>query len=93
VAVVGNDARWNAEHQIQLRRYGADRAIGCELRPTRYDLVATALGAHGELVERADALEPALGRALAAARPACLNVIIEGVAAPTYRDPAAAAHG
>ena len=23
VAVVGNDARWNAEHQIQLREYGA----------------------------------------------------------------------
>ncbi len=45
VAVVGNDARWNAEHQIQLREYGAARAHGCELAPgTRYDLVAAALG-------------------------------------------------
>ena len=26
VAVVGNDAAWNAEHQIQLRDYGAERA-------------------------------------------------------------------
>ncbi len=33
VAVVGNDARWNAEYQIQLRDYGADRLVGCELQP------------------------------------------------------------
>jgi acetolactate synthase-1/2/3 large subunit len=33
----GNDARWNAEHQIQLREYGAERAIGTDLLPTRYD--------------------------------------------------------
>ena len=32
VAVVGNDARWNAEYQIQLREYGAERARGCEMR-------------------------------------------------------------
>jgi acetolactate synthase-1/2/3 large subunit len=47
VAVVGNDARWNAEYQIQLRDYGAERMIGCELRPMRYDAVAAAFGAHG----------------------------------------------
>ena len=33
LAVVGNDARWNAEYQIQLRDYGRDRLIGCELLP------------------------------------------------------------
>ncbi|CAI8012184.1 2-hydroxyacyl-CoA lyase 2, partial [Geodia barretti] len=31
VAVVGNDASWNAEYQIQLREYGEDRLYGCEL--------------------------------------------------------------
>ncbi len=31
VAVVGNDAGWNAEHQIQLREYGQNRTHGCEL--------------------------------------------------------------
>jgi acetolactate synthase-1/2/3 large subunit len=56
VAVVGNDARWNAEYQIQLKDYGADRLIGCELAPTRYDQVASAgLGGHGEFVDHADA--------------------------------------
>jgi thiamine pyrophosphate-dependent acetolactate synthase large subunit-like protein len=85
VALVGNDARWNAEHQLQLQHYGADRTVGCELRPTRYDEVARALGGHGELVERPEDLEPALARALAADGPACVNVTIDGVAAPTYR--------
>jgi acetolactate synthase-1/2/3 large subunit len=81
---VGNDARWNAEHTLQLRQYGAGRTVGCELRPSRYDQVAAALGGHGELVERAADLEPALGRALAAGRPACVNVLIEGLPAPTF---------
>jgi len=86
VIVIGNDSRWNAEHQIQLRDYGANRAHGCELAPgTRYDLIATALGGHGEFVERADQLAPALGRAFAAGRPAVVNVIIDGQAAPVLK--------
>jgi acetolactate synthase-1/2/3 large subunit len=82
VVVVGNDARWNAEYQIQLRDFGADRLIGCELRPTRYDAVAQAFGAYGECVGDADALPAALGRALVSGLPACLNVMIEGFPAP-----------
>jgi acetolactate synthase-1/2/3 large subunit len=85
VAVVGNDATWNAEHQIQLREYGADRARGCELLPTRYDLVASALGGHGELVTTAHDLGPALERAIASGKPACVNVMIERVPAPILR--------
>ncbi len=84
VAVVGNDARWNAEHQLQLRDYGPDRTVGCELRLSRYDRVAEALGGHGEHVERAEDLEPALARAVTSGLPACVNVVIEGAAAPTY---------
>jgi acetolactate synthase-1/2/3 large subunit len=83
VAVVGNDACWNAEHQIQLRTYGRERAHGCELLPARYDQAAAALGAHGEHVTRAADLPAALERALAAGRPACVNVMIERVPAPT----------
>jgi acetolactate synthase-1/2/3 large subunit len=84
VVVIGNDARWNAEHQLQLAHYGAARAIACELGPTRYEVIAQALGGHGELVERADQLAPALACAFASGRPACVNVLIDGVAAPTY---------
>lgn len=85
VAIVGNDARWNAEHNLQLRDYGAQRAHGCELSPARYDLVAAALGGHGELVERGGDLVPAIERALASGRPACVNVMIESAAAPVIR--------
>lgn len=84
VAVVGNDARWNAEHQLQLQHYGAERTIGCELLPTRYDRVAESLGAHGEHVERAAELAPALERAVRSGGPACVDVRIDGVAAPTF---------
>lgn len=87
VAVVGNDARWNAEYQIQLRDYGADRVIGCELRPSRYDAVAVAFGGHGEQVTRADDMAPALQRALSSGLPACLNVMIDGLPAPVMRRP------
>ena len=85
VAVVGNDATWNAEHQIQLRDYGKERAHGCELLPSHYDLVAQALGGHGEIVSDAGALAPALERALASGKPACVNVMIERVPAPSIR--------
>ena len=85
VAVLGNDARWNAESQIQLREYGKERMHGCELLPARYDLVAAALGGHGELVERAADLPGAIERALSCGKPACINVMIESIAAPVIR--------
>jgi acetolactate synthase-1/2/3 large subunit len=84
LAVVGNDATWNAEYQIQLRAYGAARAHGCELLPTRYGAVAAAMGAHGEDVLSFNELNEALRRAAASGKPACVNVMIERVAAPKY---------
>jgi len=82
VAVLGNDARWNAEHLIQLRSYGPARAIGCEMQPTRYDLAVAALGGHGEHVTRAADIGAAIERAFAAGKPACVNVEIAPLAAP-----------
>jgi acetolactate synthase-1/2/3 large subunit len=84
VAVVGNDACWNAEYQIQLRAYGANRAHGLDLLRTRYGAVASALGAHGEDVSSLAELRGALDRASSAKKPALINVSIERVAAPRY---------
>ena len=85
VTVIGNDFRWNAEHQIQLRDYGPDRLIGCELAPSaRYDLAAAGFGCHGEHVTNPADLDAALARALSSGRPACMNVEIDGVAAPMF---------
>jgi acetolactate synthase-1/2/3 large subunit len=85
VVVLGNDAGWTAEHQIQIREYGKERALGCELMPARYDQVVQALGGHGELVTQPDELAAAIERALASGKPACVNVMIQRVPAPTIR--------
>ena len=85
VAVVGTDCRWNAEYNLQVRDYGLNRAHGCDLDPTRYDLVATALGGHGELVTRAEDLAPAIERALGSGKPAVVNVMIEPIPSPVIR--------
>lgn len=85
IVVVGNDARWNAEYQIQVRDYGADRTMGCELLPARYEQVAQALGGHGEFVATLADLAPALARAAASGKPACLNVMLQSTPAPVVR--------
>jgi acetolactate synthase-1/2/3 large subunit len=85
IVVIGNDARWNAEYQIQLRQYGAERAKNCDLLPSRYDRVAEALGGFGALVSTAADLPDALDRAYLSGKPACINVMIESVAAPIIR--------
>jgi acetolactate synthase-1/2/3 large subunit len=84
VAVVGNDACWNAEYQIQLRTYGKDRTSGCELLPgVEYEKAVMALGGHGERVTSASELPGALERAVKSGLPACINVMIERMPAPT----------
>jgi acetolactate synthase-1/2/3 large subunit len=85
IIVIGNDACWNAEYQIQLRQYGAERAKNCDLLPSRYDRVVEALGGFGALVSSAADLPDALNRAYLSRRPACINVMIESVAAPIIR--------
>lgn len=85
VAVVGTDARWNAEYNLQVRDYGPNRTFGCDLLPTRYDLVVAALGGHGELVQSAEEMPGAIERSLASGKPACINVMIESIPAPLVR--------
>jgi acetolactate synthase-1/2/3 large subunit len=85
IVVVGNDARWNAEYQIQLRQYGAERAKNVDLLPSRYDLVVQAIGGFGALVSNAADLPDALDRAYLSRKPACINVMIESHAAPIIR--------
>ena len=87
VAVVGTDARWNAEYNLQVRDYGPNRTFGCDLLPSRYDLVVAALGGHGELVQCVEEMPGAIERSLASGKPACINVMIESIPAPLVRAP------
>ena len=82
ISVIGHDAKWNAEVQIQLREYGAQRLIGCELNETRYDLAAAGFGCHPEFVTETADLDDALDRAADSGLPACVTVQMEGLAAP-----------
>jgi acetolactate synthase-1/2/3 large subunit len=82
VVVVGNDAGWATERHRQREVYGPDRLVAADLLPTRYDRIAEDLGAHGEFVEHPEQLAPALERAFASRRPACVNVNIASIRAP-----------
>ncbi len=94
VAVVGNDSCWNAEYQIQLRTYGKDRTVGCELLPgVAYEKAVAALGGYGERVTSAADLPSALQRAVKSKLPACVNVMIERIPAPTVSRNAPASSG
>jgi acetolactate synthase I/II/III large subunit len=85
VVIVGNEACWNAESQLQRRHYGQNRMHGCELLPARYDAWVSALGGHGEFVTAAHELGGAIARAIASGRPAVINVMTESIAAPVLR--------
>ena len=80
VAVLGNNSIWGIDWQIQKGLYG--RPVWTDLLPTRYDQVAAGLGAHAEHVTRAAELAPALGRALAAGKPALVNVAVGKIISP-----------
>jgi acetolactate synthase-1/2/3 large subunit len=80
VAILGNDAAWGIDRQIQLGLYG--RPVATELLQTRYEQVVQGLGGFGEFVDRAESLESALQRAFASGRPALLNVAIQRAISP-----------
>jgi acetolactate synthase-1/2/3 large subunit len=80
VAILGNDAAWGIDRQIQLGLYG--RPVATDLLQTRYDQMVQGLGGYGELVERPEDMAPALQRALASGRPALVNVAVERAISP-----------
>lgn len=82
VTVVNNDQQWGMSAHGQELVYGKDRTVITALGPTRYDLAAAGFGCHAELVERPEDLVPALQRALASDRPACVNVMTDPDAIP-----------
>jgi acetolactate synthase-1/2/3 large subunit len=78
VSVVGNNAAWNQIRYGQLSKYGPARGDTANLlAPTRYDRVVEALGGYGEHVTEPRDIRPALERARASGRPACVNVMVD----------------
>jgi acetolactate synthase I/II/III large subunit len=85
IVIIGNDARWNAESELQRRYYGENRMHGCDLLPARYDLLASALGGHGEFVDAVDQLPDAIARAVGSGKPAVINIMTQSISAPVMR--------
>jgi acetolactate synthase-1/2/3 large subunit len=56
---------------------GEARAIATKLAPTRYDKIVEAMGGYGEHVENPADIGPALARAFASGKPACINVALD----------------
>ena len=78
VSVVGNDRQWGQITVGQRAMYGKDRVIASMLGDSaRYDQVVEALGGHGEFVTEPAEIKPAIERAFASGKPACVNVIID----------------
>ena len=68
VLIVGNDAGWGLERELQSWGTGGAPTVACELQSARYDLVMKAFGGDGETIERPEEVRPAIERALAFAR-------------------------
>lgn len=73
VCVISNDSAWGmVMHEQQAK--GMDRVVGTELGFVRYDKVVEELGGYGEMVNEPVDIRPALQRAFASGKPACINV-------------------
>ncbi len=71
---ISNNAGWGDVRHEAENWFGKGRIVAAELRDTDYAGMARALGAHGERVETADDLRPAIERAVATQGPALVDV-------------------
>ena len=76
VVVVNNDGSSGALTQCALFP-ASDQRVTMYQDDIHYDDIMRAFGGHGEYVEHPDQLKPALARAVAAKKPACINVKVD----------------
>ncbi|HKN02070.1 MAG TPA: thiamine pyrophosphate-binding protein [Candidatus Binataceae bacterium] len=102
--VINNDKQWGMSKHGQELMWGKGRHLATELGMVHYEHAAEGLGAHGELVERAEDIAPAMKRALGCGRVACVNIVTDpeviepgtlalysaGASRPRKEEPAAA---
>ena len=80
VIIVAVDGAWGMEKSAQARVFGREAPwFGSDHSPIRYDQVAIAMGCHGDYVDRAADLKPALERAAAGGKPAVIHAVVDPV--------------
>jgi acetolactate synthase I/II/III large subunit len=77
VVVVNNDCAWGMIKHSQELSIGKDRLQCSELGTRHYEKVVEGLGGHGEFVTKDEEIIPALERAFASGKPACVNVMTD----------------
>jgi acetolactate synthase-1/2/3 large subunit len=81
IIIVAVDGAYGMEKTAQQRMFGRQADwFGHEHAPVRYDQVAIAMGCHGEFVEKASQVRPALERAQASSKPAVIHAAVDSVA-------------
>ena len=86
ICVINNDCAWGMIKHSQEISLGPDRCTCSELGLCHYEKVVEGLGGYGEFVEKDEDIIPAIKRAAASGKPACINVITD----PTVMSPATA---
>ena len=83
-SIIGNDQRWGAEVEIQIKDYGEDRAKYCMLdNETNYASVACGLGCKGFKVSSIKELKKIIKAAFSLKATTIIDVNIEGLPGPT----------
>jgi acetolactate synthase-1/2/3 large subunit len=78
VCIVAVDGGWGMERSAhRLKGIEPDRFQGTDIGAVRYDLMAEAMGCHGELVTAVEQVGPAIERARASGLPAVLHVQVD----------------
>ncbi len=82
VVVIDNNGGLDCISQQQERLFANRRHFATDFRDIPFHTMFTGLGGFGELVETREQLAPALQRAIASGKTACLNVKTQGVISP-----------
>jgi len=85
--VVFNNLGWGMSLHGQQAIYGQETRVVVDLPDTRYDRIAAAFGLYAERVERLEDIGPAMQRAAASGKPACLDLAIAPEIAHPIMDP------
>jgi len=81
IIIVAVDGAYGMEKSAQLRQFGREADwVGHDHAPVRYDQVGIAMGCHGEYVETANQIRPALERAVASGKPAVIHAVVDAEA-------------
>ena len=82
VVVIDNNGGLDCISQQQERLFASGKHFATDFRDIPFHKMFEGLGGHGELVEHREQLGPALRRAIASGKTACVNVKAKGVISP-----------